>query len=517
MAPKVAARSFAAMWSRIPAWAAQNPLALLTAIALLPRLVAAFFSGGFFAYDDHFLVIEPAGSWADGFDYDYWLPWNQQGDPRPLGRNLFYPGLHWLLFVGLKAIGIGDPKALMVVVRVLHALWSVLVVRAGYRIALRLGDDLTAWRTGLLLALLCHMPFLAVRNLVETAAMPALMMGAWWLVRREGGPSARDAVIAGLWLGLAMNIRYQTLFFAAGPGIALLLQRRWKPAIAYGAAALGALALVQGGIDLAIWGRPFAEFQAYVAYNAANTETYGTWPWYNHLLLLALIAVPPLSLAVFFGFLRSPRPLTLWLGVALFVAIHSYFPNKQERFILPIVPLFVVLGFSAWERWRSASPWWNARPGLWRGILTFSAGVNLLVLLPLTVNTSKRSQVEALYMLREQPPVKGIVIEDTHGAEPPWPPVFYLGKWDATIVPWGDPADDLATELARYEPYRRPEIVLFFGVEDLETRMARLEAQVGPLHVIGRAEPGLVDRVVHWLNPVNRNETIVVARIANAE
>jgi hypothetical protein len=133
------------------------------------------------------------------------------------------------------------------------------------------------------------------------------------------------------------------------------------------------------------------------------------------------------------------------------------------------------------------------------------------------VNTSKRSQVEALYMLREQPPVKGIVIEDTHGAEPPWPPVFYLGKWDATIVPWGDPADDLATELARYEPYRRPEIVLFFGVEDLETRMARLEAQVGPLHVIGRAEPGLVDRVVHWLNPVNRNETIVVARIANAE
>jgi hypothetical protein len=37
---------------------------------------------------------------------------------------------------------------------------------------------------------------------------------------------------------------------------------------------------------------------------------------------------------------------------------------------------------------------------------------------------------------------------------------------------------------------------------------------MGPLRVIGRAEPGLVDRVVHWLNPVNRNEAIVVARTA---
>lgn len=501
---------------RTPAWVREQPLAALTLIALVPRLLAAFFSGGFFAYDDHFLVIEAAGSWADGFDYDYWLPWNQQGEPRPHGHNLFYPGLHWLLFAGLKAIGTTDPKAMMVVVRLLHALWSLVLVRAGYRIALRLSNARTAWHAGLLLALLCYMPFLAVRNLVETASIPALMLGAWWLVRRETGPTVRDAVAAGLWIGLAMNIRYQTLFFAAGPGIALLMQRRWNAAIAYGAAALGLLAVVQGGIDLAVWGRPFAEFTAYVEYNMANTVTYGQWPWYNHLLVLALIAIPPFSLAVFAGFVRGPRPLTLWLGVALFVAIHSWFPNKQERFILPIVPLFVVMGYAAWENWRGASRWWGERPRLWRGLLVFTWVVNCIVLVPLTVNSSKRSQVEALYMLRGQPPVKGIVVEDTHGAEPPWPPVFYLGRWQATIVPWADPAEDLAVELARYEDHRRPDIVLFFGTEDLEARMERVMRQAGPLRVVGRAEPGLVDRVVHWLNPVNRNETIVVTRFVDA-
>jgi hypothetical protein len=34
---------------------------------------------------------------------------------------------------------------------------------------------------------------------------------------------------------------------------------------------------------------------------------------------------------------------------------------------------------------------------------------------------------------------------------------------------------------------------------------------------VGVAEPGLVDRFVHWLNPVNRNETITVMRAAGRQ
>ena len=57
------------------------------------------------------------------------------------------------------------------------------------------------------------------------------------------------------------------------------------------------------------------------------------------------------------------------------------------------------------------------------------------------------------------------------------------------------------------------QVLLFFGEEDLDRRMEKLEGTLGELEIITRAEPGLVDRVVHWLNPVNRNETIIVARI----
>lgn len=490
----------------------QHPLRTLTIIALVPRLIAAIFSQGYFAHDDHFLIIEAAASWVDGFDYNYWLPWNQGANPTPSGHSFFYVGLHYMLFSALKFLHITDPKTLMVVVRLLHAIWSLVVVRVGYRIALRLSDPTIAWRAGLWLSLFYFMPFLAVRNLVEVVCIPFLMLGVWRLVRNAKGPEINDALIAGVWIGMAMNVRFQTIFFAAGPGLALLLQRRWVPAITYGLGLAVPLLIIQGGIDMVLWKRPFAEITQYVMYNLANTTTYGVQPWYNYLLLLAGIFVPPVSLAVLFGFFRRVKPLVIWLPVFLFLAIHSYFPNKQERFMLPIVPLFFVLGFTAWEHWRTASGWWRGHDRLWRGGLVFAWTLNIVLLVLLCVSYSKRSRVEALYSLRDQRPVKGLLVEDTAEGEAPMPPLFYLGQWDPTIIPWTDPAADLGDQLQRLPAERRPDVVLFFGEEDLDARMQRIEAAMGPLQVLGRAEPGLLDRVMHWLNPVNRNETIVIAR-----
>src|SRR5690606_10880881 len=212
------------------------------------------------------------------------------------------------------------------------------------------------------------------------------------------------------------------------------------------------------------------------------------------------------------GFFRRWQPLILWLPVALFLAFHSYFPNKQERFILPIVPLYFVLGFVAWEQWRAASAWWQRHQHLWRGQMVVLWTLNALLLAVLSVSYSKRSRVEALYALRDERPLKGLVIEDTAEGEAPMPPLFYLGQWDVTVVPWTDPVADLRTYLGTIGEPHRPDVVLFFGLEDLQERLTRVSMAMGPLEVIGTAEPGLVDRVVHWLNPVNRNETIVITR-----
>lgn len=494
----------------------QQPLFWLTAIALLPRLIAVFFSGGFFAHDDHFLVIEPAQSWVVGFDYNYWLPWNQAGEPRPSGHSFFYVGLHYLLFALFDLLGLTNPKAAMVVVRLLHALWSLVVVRVGYRIALRLSGPEVAWRCGLFLALFFFMPFLSVRNLVEVACIPFLMLGAWHLMRGPAAPALRDALIAGLWIGLAMNVRYQTVLFGCGAGLALLLQRNVRAALLLGLGMALPVLLVQGGVDLAIWGRPFAEMTEYVRYNLANSTTYFNQPWYNYLLVLLGVFIPPFSLAVLSGFFRRTVPLPVWLAVFSFLFFHSLFPNKQERFILSIVPLMFVLGYVAWEQFRAGSAWWQRHASLWRGVLAWTWALNFLLLIPLSFSYSKRERVEAMLLLRGLD-VKGIIIEDTVEQDPPMLPLFYLGQWDIIQQFATDPALDLRALREKAAPGQRSNVLFFIGAEELDQRVRRAEAQLGPLHLIGHAEPGLLDRLMHWLNPHNRNVTISIHAIGAAE
>lgn len=484
----------------------------LLLIGALPRLIAAIFSGGYFAHDDHFLVIEAAGSWVDGYDYNYWLPWNQAEGATPSGHSFFYVGLHFLLLSLVKTIGITDPRSMMIIVRLVHALWSLIVIWMGYLIALRLSNERIAWRTGLFLALLYFMPFLSVRNLVEVACIPFLMLGAWQLIKEGKGISTKAALLAGIWIGLAINIRFQTIFFAAGPGLAFLIHQGWRSAFIYGAGLLIPLLIVQGGLDLFLWKRPFVEITEYVRYNLENTETYGSLPWYNYLLLLAGMFIPPFGLILLHGFFRRTWPLTLWLPLVLFLAIHSYFPNKQERFLLPMVPLYFVLAYLSWEQFRTSSSWWIARPRLWRSIMIFTWTVNMIVLIILCFSYSKRSRVEALYALRNEE-VRGLVVEDSPEGDAPMPPLFYMQQWDVEVIRITSKDNRLDTIVAKLPASRRPHHILFLGEEDLEQRIASIERILGPIEVMTRAEPGIVDRIVHWLNPVNRNETIIVARV----
>ncbi|MCB0793148.1 MAG: glycosyltransferase family 39 protein [Flavobacteriales bacterium] len=491
----------------------RHHLTWLLAVALLPRILAAIFSQGYFAHDDHFLVIEAAQSWVDAADYNNWLPWNQGPNATPSGHSFLYVGLHYLLFASLKALGANDPKLNMVVVRLLHALWSLLVVAVGYRIARRLSGPAVAWRAGLLLALFYFMPFLAVRNLVEVVCIPFLMLTAWYLIRDERGPQRRDVLLAGIFIGLAMNIRFQTIFFAAAPGLVFLFRRSWTNAIVYAAGILVPLALIQGSIDLYLWGRPFAELTEYVRYNLEHTTTYFDQPWYNYLLLLAGIFIPPLSVAVLFGLFRRSTPILAWLPVILFLAVHSYFPNKQERFLLPIVPLAFVLGYCAWEEWRMQSTFWRNRPQLWKGCMVFVHTLNVLLLLVLTFSYSKRSRVEAMWALRQEGPVSGMIVEDSVEGDPPMMPLYYLGQWHLANIPYDGRRPTDLESLVRGLPDRHfPNTVVFIGPENMDQRIQAMERLVGPLQLVTKAEPGFVDRVVHWLNPVNRNETIGLYR-----
>jgi hypothetical protein len=92
-------------------------------------------------------------------------------------------------------------------------------------------------------------------------------------------------------------------------------------------------------------------------------------------------------------------------------------------------------------------------------------------------------------------------------------PLFYLGQWHVSQQFLTDPATDIKALEEQPGPEYRPNVVLFIGAEDLGARVQHVSQALGPLHFVGRAEPGLLDQVVHWLNPVNRNVTISIYAI----
>ena len=126
------------------------------------RLLAVLFSKGFGMHDDHFLVIEAAQSWVDGYDYNNWLPGS--GATIPSGHSFFYVGLHFLLFKFLNFISITDAQTKMYIVRLIHALFSLWVIVLSYKIVLYYSKEKKqAGMAALLLALLFFIPNLSVR------------------------------------------------------------------------------------------------------------------------------------------------------------------------------------------------------------------------------------------------------------------------------------------------------------------------------------------------------------------
>jgi len=489
----------------------RRPLPWLLALAALLRLAAAFLSRGYGMHDDHFLVIEVAERWAEGK-----VDLSQE---MVAMRSLVYPWLHAELFSFLGRVGLEDPQGKMLVVRLLHAAWSLGTVYFGYRTALALSGPRPARIAGLLLAGFWIMPFMSVRNLIEAVCQPPLAAAGYFLVRgrRPDGSDldrSGDAFLAGALFGLAFVVRFQVLVIPAAAGAVLLALRRFRSAALFALGLALAAGLLQGGSDLLGFGSPFASFRAYLAYNSnpANVAGYPQGPWFQYLGTLAGVLLPPASLLLLWGFLRTARraPLLFWPTVAFFV-LHSAYPGKQERFLLPMVPTLLVLSAVGCFDPALAPLFFSRHPRLVRYAWRFFAVANALFLAVFTATYSKRSGVESLTYLHGQADVRGLVWDTNEGGS--WPPVFYLGKDVPVYLDWpGKPLEELREEI-RGSGRAPPNRVVFVGERGLSDRVARLSSVLGELTLERTVAPSFYDWLLHRMNPRhNVNLTAYVYR-----
>jgi hypothetical protein len=494
-----------------------KPLEQLLIIGFLVRLISVIFSKGFGWHDDHFLIIEASQSWVDGYDYNDWLPTPEVPDRKPSGHSLFYTGIHYFIFKFLTSCGITDPQAKMYFVRFLHALWSLLVIKYGYKIAEQYGNQKVAWYTGIFLSLYWFMPFISVRNLVEFVCVPPILIAIYKLGKKEF--SAKNIFIAGLWLGIAFSIRFQSIFISAGIGFALILQKTsFKNIFLFALTYLATIFLIQGGIDLVIWKRPFAEFMGYVDYNLNNSDQYGTDNWHMYFDLIFGLLIPPLSIVLFAGYFYTWKkiPLIFW-PVFLFLAFHTYFPNKQERFIMTVLPLIVIAGtvgmFLLYERFES-----RINKKLLRGCKVFVIVINLILLPVLAASYSKRHRVEAMTYLFKKHHSAEFIVEDSNHSEFLMPPLYYYGRW---IKVQGVTQDVSLQDVRKYYEIRperdKPQFIIFWEAENLPARIDSVKKYYPELTYETTIEPSFIDKTVYWLNPLNSNQTTYIYRLQKGD
>jgi len=490
----------------------EKPLLVILVVAALLRLIAVVFAKGFGMHDDHFLVIEPAQAWVDGIDNDGWLPQFRPG-ATPSGHSLFFPGLHYLLFSLLQGLGLKDPQVKMYIVRLLLAAFSMLTVLWGYRLALKIGGAKVAAQAGLLLAALWLFPNLSVRNLVEVFCVPFLIYGVWRVLGvEEAKLKLVDYLVAGFVMGLAFSVRFQTITFVGGFGLGLLILGRIRGVFVMAVAYLTAILIIQGGIDMMIWGRPFAEFEEYARYNMTHSLDYITMPWYHYIVIILAFLLPPISLAIFAGFLTSwKRHLPVFLAVMLFVAFHSFYPNKQERFIIPAIPFIIIAGLAGWDKWQNSSDFWQKRQSWIRTSWIIFWVINLLALFPLTVMYSKKSRVESMTYLSRYPGITTILNEDANHGSAKMLPRFYLGQWPKIVsVTKSSP---LINYLASKDTlHANPDFVLFAEKERLDFRVKQMTSVFPGLVYETVIEPGWIDALLYRINPNNTNQTLYIYR-----
>lgn len=503
----------------------QAPLQFVLLTGGIIRLLAVFFSRGYAMHDDHFLMIEAAQSWVDGFDYNNWLPWSE-GNEGPSGHSMFYVGMHYFFFLFCEWVGISSPESKMFFVRLVHGAYSLLIPYFTYKIALRFDDKRTAGIIALVVAVLWPLPMFSVRNLVEMVCIPPIMAGIYLLVRKEQ-LNFKDVLLAGFIAGLAVSIRIQTIMFIGGMGLALWVNKEFLKGIYLGIAAFVAIFLTQI-TDLFTWGYPFAEFAEYLFYNVENSTTYFVEPWYKFILVVLGIIVPPLSLFFLAGtvyFLLKKengkvgfgkwwqRGVYVFLPMMAFFIMHCIYPNKQERFILPFIPFFLITGVLGWKKIKEDFVLSTAILKIERFSWRFFFVLNIPVMLVFALTGTKLPRVDSMTYLSKQADATYFLIENSHSDSYIMPPDFYFGKWNKSTFIFPDyTKESLDKKLEKYGFEGYPNYLVFFESENLDARLKRFEEITRErYHLVYVAKPSLQDKIFYMLNPkYNKNEAAKV-------
>ena len=321
-------------------------LVLLTALAV--RLWSVFTHTYLAHPDETFQYLEPAHRLAFGSGVITW-------EFLDGIRSWFLPGV---LAVVMRLVSLvdPDPRAYILVIRLLCVLASLSVPFVGFQLALRRFGLAAALLVGLLCAFAAETVYFAQVVMTEPLATDAALLAIWFGDETPDHPRARTRLIAaGLLFGLACSLRYQ---YAPILAVIALMQHLRRPRdlalVCLGGAAV--VIPVIGALDALTWGAPFQSVWLNYHLNATQgvSGAMGVQPWFYYLAYYRAawgLAAPALVVLVILGAVRAP---VLAAVVLCTIGLHALTPHKELRFVFlatACMPMLIGMGTGfAFER-----------------------------------------------------------------------------------------------------------------------------------------------------------------------
>ena len=125
---------------------------------------------------------------------------------------------------------------------------------------------------------------------------------------------------------------------------------------------------------------------------------------------------------------------------------------------------------------------------------------------------SKKARVESMVYLSKYKNIKYILLEDTNNDNAKICPKFYLNQWSSEYWVTQQISLKVYHEITWIGKNTTPGFVLFFEGKNINNRVNSIKTVLPNLEYETTIEPGFVDDIMHWLNPINANQIIFIYR-----
>jgi hypothetical protein len=139
----------------------------------------------------------------------------------------------------------------------------------------------------------------------------------------------------------------------------------------------------------------------------------------------------------------ASQVICIFLGTVVFIGFHLFFPNRQERFLLPAVPFVLLLMIRTISRRNpceasckassngscSASCETSFEESWLTNLMRLSICISAIYTLAYSFYIPKSKYLEASKALYERGDFQNVVIDNWKGEESVWLPMHYVGKF----------------------------------------------------------------------------------------